>query len=407
MEFPEGKEAGWHVLIGDNGAGKSTVLKAIALGLLRLNDVDRLNQDWNSWVRKGKKSAEISVVFAGADKKTGKAFKYENKHRIDYDRKGEYFMDGSANSEKRGLFPINLEGETFAVAFGPFRRFTGGDPTLGEKGKETPVSPFATLFWEGLALTSTLAWIKDAYLRSLEKQANADLVMAGIESVLSSKELLPEGIRFDRINADGVFFLNSNNKPIRLHELSDGMKSVLALTLEMLRRMLNIFNPTDLFKFDTRKNGNGRVAYAGIPAISVPGIVLIDEVDAHLHPSWQTRIGYWFTNFFPNVQFIVSTHSPLICRACENGSIWRLASPGSAQQSGEIAGIQRRRLIYGNVLDAFGTQVFGEQTSRSEEGTAKMKRLAELNIKSVAGRLSPEEESEYMELQTIFPTAGK
>lgn len=36
MTFPEGQEAGWHVLIGDNGSGKSTIVRAVALGLLRL-----------------------------------------------------------------------------------------------------------------------------------------------------------------------------------------------------------------------------------------------------------------------------------------------------------------------------------------------------------------------------------
>ena len=141
--------------------------------------------------------------------------------------------------------------------------------------------------------------------------------------------------------------------------------------------------------------------------IDVAGVVLIDEIDAHLHPTWQTRIGQWFTHYFPNLQFIVTTHSPLICRACENGSIWRLAAPGSDQVSGEVTGTQRDRLIYGNVLDAYGTQVFGMGTARSAEGNEKLNRLAELNIKSVTGEISDKEEQEYHELQAIFPTTGK
>ena len=50
-----------------------------------------------------------------------------------------------------------------------------------------------------------------------------------------------------------------------------------------------------------------------------PGVVLIDEVDAHLHPTWQRRIGLWFREHFPKLQFIVSTHSPLICQAATVG----------------------------------------------------------------------------------------
>ena len=66
----------------------------------------------------------------------------------------------------------------------------------------------------------------------------------------------------------------------------------------------------------------------------VPGVVIIDEIDAHLHVSWQRRIGSWLTSHFPNIQFIVTTHSPYICRSADLGALIRLpgvdeeASPG-------------------------------------------------------------------------------
>jgi len=115
--------------------------------------------------------------------------------------------------------------------------------------------------------------------------------------------------------------------------------------------------------------------------IDLPGVVLIDEIDAHLHPSWQTKIGQWFTRYFPKIQFIVSTHSPLICRAAENGSIWRLAAPGSDRPSEEITGTDRERLINGNILDAYGTEMFGANVSISEESNKKLNELADLNVK--------------------------
>ena len=49
--------------------------------------------------------------------------------------------------------------------------------------------------------------------------------------------------------------------------------------------------------------------------IALPGVVTIDEIDAHLHPAWQQRIGDWFVARFPEMQFLVTTHSPIICRA--------------------------------------------------------------------------------------------
>lgn len=133
-------------------------------------------------------------------------------------------------------------------------------------------------------------------------------------------------------------------------------------------------------------------------------MVIIDEIDAHLHPTWQTKIGQWFTTNFPNIQFIVTTHSPLVCRACENGSIWRLAAPGSLNKSEQITGIDKDRLIFGNVLDAYGTEVFGKSITISEQGNIKRNRLGELNIKSIMGEDIPDsEQKELEELKEIFP----
>jgi predicted ATP-dependent endonuclease of OLD family len=140
--------------------------------------------------------------------------------------------------------------------------------------------------------------------------------------------------------------------------------------------------------------------------IDLPGVVIIDEIDAHLHPTWQTRVGQWFTKYFPALQFIVTTHSPLVCRAAENGSIWRLSAPGSKIPSGEITGADKDRLIYGNILDAYGTDVFGENLERSKEGFEKLKRYSYLSQKAVYDpqHLSKEDKEELSTLEKIFAT---
>ena len=80
--------------------------------------------------------------------------------------------------------------------------------------------------------------------------------------------------------------------PIRM--LSDGEKGVISLVADIAYRMA-LLNP-NLFE---------RV-------LQTPGVVLIDEIDMHLHPSWQKRIMKDLMNIFPNVQFIVTTHSPSV-----------------------------------------------------------------------------------------------
>ena len=88
---------------------------------------------------------------------------------------------------------------------------------------------------------------------------------------------------------------NNNYQRHPFHELSDGYRNTLSLIADIAYRMA-ILNPQ--FLGDVTKK--------------TPGIVLIDEVDLHLHPIWQKRILKTLKNVFPLVQFIVTTHSPSI-----------------------------------------------------------------------------------------------
>ena len=398
MEFPEGKEAGWHVLIGDNGAGKSTILKAIAVILLGEADALRIDPYWESWVRKGEDLAQIKLIFLREDRDDlPEVIRKKDEANIELIitphslQQKDFKFEKYSVSWNEGKRPGHL-GKRFSCAFGPFRRFTAGE-TIEETGKITPLTPFATLFRPDITLISTLSWIKDQYFRSLEKNEDASLILEGVKRLIASGDLLPDRLVIDNISADGIFLKGNDNILLHINDLSDGVKSVLSLTLELIRLMLDKYSVEEVFGLISSKN-----------VIPVAGVVLIDEIDAHLHPNWQTRIGQWFTQYFPKLQFIVTTHSPLICRACENGTIWRLAAPGSDQKSGEVTGTRRDRLIYGNVLDAYGTQVFGAATARSAQANDKLNRLAELNVKSITGSISNKEEQEYLELQTIFPT---
>jgi hypothetical protein len=104
------------------------------------------------------------------------------------------------------------------------------------------------------------------------------------------------------------------------------------------------------------------------------------------------------------MQFIITTHSPLVCRAAENGSIYRLAAPGSDEKSEEVTGVERDRLIYGNILDTYATGAFGEGVTQSTEANAKLERLIYLNRLDAYGKLPKEDKAEMMHLRQIFQT---
>lgn len=82
-------------------------------------------------------------------------------------------------------------------------------------------------------------------------------------------------------------------KPLRIEQLSDGYRTTLAMVMDIAARMAEA-NPE-----------------AGDP-LATEGVILIDEVDLHLHPGWQQRIIPDLLRAFPNAQFIVSTHSPQV-----------------------------------------------------------------------------------------------
>src|SRR4051812_4225489 len=59
---PEATGAGWHVILGDNGSGKSSLLRAIALALVGPWEAPALRQPWNKWIRTGTKEARITIT---------------------------------------------------------------------------------------------------------------------------------------------------------------------------------------------------------------------------------------------------------------------------------------------------------------------------------------------------------
>ncbi len=92
--------------------------------------------------------------------------------------------------------------------------------------------------------------------------------------------------------------------PIRM--LSDGEKGILSLVADIAYRMA-LLNPILLEN-----------------VLDTPGVVLIDEIDLHLHPAWQKRIVNDLMRIFPNIQFIMTTHSPSILVNVARENIWLL-----------------------------------------------------------------------------------
>lgn len=406
MEFEN--TAGWHVLIGDNGAGKSTIIRSIALALIGPEEALGLRADWRDWLNRQANEGSILLCIESSkyDKHTGKQAKLKNKlipNALDFKRNNGTvsFSSGKDNNLNPSKYNWGQGKGWFSVAYGPYRRFAGGNQEWTKVFYSQPkLGAHLSAFGEDVALTEAMEWLVKLQYQSLEFQNNirqekdSTGIIENIKKLINSPDFLPHKAEIENISSEGVMFKDGNGSLIHVNQLSDGYRSMLSLAFELIRQLVRVYGADEVFK---NISDNKML-------IDLPGVVLIDEIDAHLHPTWQTRIGQWFLKYFPNIQFIVSSHSPLICRACEKGTIWRLAAPGSDSPSAEITGIERDRLISGNILDAYGTDIFGENISISSEANEKMNRLAELNIKSVMGKIEESEKKELQELKAIFPT---
>jgi AAA domain, putative AbiEii toxin, Type IV TA system/AAA domain len=406
------KQEGWHVLIGDNGAGKSSIIRSMALALVGPEEALGLRADWQDWLSRQETEGHILLEIEPSreDKHTGKQGKVKSQlipNGISFRRNNGTVqfsaMKGTAQTPKLDPFKYNWgSGEGwFSVAYGPYRRFAGGNHEWTKVFYAQPkLGAHLSAFGEDVALTEALDWLVKLQYRALEFHSNiraeddADHTISNIKKLINSPDFLPHKAELESITSDGVIFKDGNGCLIQVNQLSDGYRSMLSLTFELIRQLIRVYGAADVFR--NIEQGN--------MMIDLPGVVLIDEIDAHLHPTWQTRIGQWFTRYFPQIQFIVTTHSPLICRACENGTIWRLAAPGKTYESGQITGTERDRLINGNILDAYGTEIFGQNVSISQEANEKLERMADLNVKSLMGQISKDEQKELHNLKTIFPT---
>lgn len=292
----------------------------------------------------------------------------------------------------------------FSASYGPFRRLIGDKFQWKNLYNVAPrAATHITLFDESATLADVLDWVKNLALHRYKNQEPPQVEDPGPESarifngirhfINESKLLLGKAHFFDVNNKGELIFRNANNHDVTVAQLSDGFRSILGVVLDLVRQLIRVYGVDKVFP-------PGR---SDITTFPLPGVVLIDEVDAHLHPTWQTRIGQWFTKHFPEMQFIVTTHSPLICRACEHGTIWRLPPPGSEGGIEQITGAEKDRLVYGNVLDAYETQAFGAHMSRGEEGRHAQKEYLDLYYKRLYNvPMNEEEQARLEQLEAVF-----
>ena len=253
------RDANWVLLTGDNGDGKTSLLQAIAIGLWGNKDADHLID---------KKNCRISIDYREPGLSVDTPI-------------NDFFFDGN-QWRLTGKRPKAL------LAYGPSRFRIQGDTSLDEE-REITNSPVYSLHRQEGNLRNIEQWMKNQILKAGgKKQA------ASYKKYKRARELLTKLMpNVSEIRREGDHFSYlEKSKAVPANHLSTGHKSILAMVGDMLVRLYElqpeIIDPAQLV-----------------------GIVIIDELEAHLHPRWQREMPSMLSAVFPLVQFFASSHSIL------------------------------------------------------------------------------------------------
>jgi predicted ATP-binding protein involved in virulence len=168
------------------------------------------------------------------------------------------------------------------------------------------------------------------------------------------------------------FKIEYDGKSFGLNELSDGYSSLLAILTELILRM----------------EAHNVLAY------DMQGVVLVDEIETHLHVDLQKKVLPFLTSFFKNIQFIVTTHSPFVLSSLSNAVICDLEKRLVTEDLSAYS--------YESLVDTyFDTDKY------SDEVKEKLKKYKELTLKDIDNRLEREEFKEYIKLEMFFENLPK
>jgi hypothetical protein len=234
-------------------------------------------------------------------------------------------------------------------------------------------------------LAESVRWIQEQQFRRLENREGAAHLVDGVIELLND-DLLPDDLRVDRVDSDGLW-LKRGRVSLPLQELSDGYRTVTSLVTDLVKNLASSYLGFSLTSRD------------GHPVADYPGVVLIDEVEIHLHVSWQTRIGSWLQSHFPRIQFIVSTQSPYVCQSASEHGLIRL--PGPTERGGPRAVSEQlyRRIVHGTGDDAVTSELFGVDSLYQVATRQLRDRLTELEGRVALGEASPGEVDEHRRLR--------
>lgn len=263
------KSAPCLMLLGENAVGKTSILQAIALALSGVRNAKKLTRDHSAFLRAEVRERWDQLTPADAIVETDLRFGGKAHFRLDTAAKR---IHGSS------------EPACVVLGYGPRRYF---DPRRSDSPNSDHVR-VRTLFDPTAALPYAGRWLDQLDHHQFHEVAK---MMRIILSLGDEDEVVRD--------VDGRICVSLGGAPIPLERLSEGYRSVFALVADVARELLREFRSLE----------------------DAEAVVLIDEIDTHLHPRWKMRVMSSLRQALPGVQFIVTTHDPLCLRGMDDGEV--------------------------------------------------------------------------------------
>ena len=336
---------GFNLVVGVNGVGKTTVLDTLAVCLSvfvqrtnKIPGIGRVSVDLFD-IRMGAGALDVVCEIQAGAESTRYSYALHKSRESSVSRAGmvgiprEQVHDTPDRAEFVGESPPAVSGtesggRPLAILFSTNRAVASQrvpSKSAAGRGVSSAISG-ALSNRRGLHLAEFAAWMRVQETLSSERPA-AKRVLGALDRAI--ERFLP-AYRSLRLGGEsvggGILLIDRGTSTLPVGLLSGGERGVLAMVLDLTRRLAQA-NP--------KMND---------PAAEAEAVVLIDEIELHLHPEWQRRIVKNLTETFPKCQFIATTHSPQVIGEVEHDRVHIMAG-GEVYSPPQSFGVDSSRVL--------------------------------------------------------------